>query len=148
MIQVVVAVVVVGAALVVAVLLQRRRRPDAPSQPADWTVPAQLDRGDFPRAELPWLVAIFTASSCHTCQGVVDAAQTLASADTAVAEIEVAAQPELHRRYHIDAVPITVMADQHGVVHRSFAGPVAPGKLRAALSALQHPNGSAPSPGL
>src|SRR6185437_6209877 len=51
----------------------------------------------------------------------------------AVAAVEVGAQPELHRRYRIDAVPITVVADRAGVVRASFVGPASATDLWAAV---------------
>ena len=52
----------------------------------------------------------------------------------AVEEAEVAARPDLHRRYHIEAVPITVVADGDGLVRAGFAGPVTATDLWAAVA--------------
>jgi len=68
------AVVVVA----VALLIERRRRPPAPTN-VRHTLPEQLDRRDFERPEAPWLVAVFTSATCHTCSGVWDKARLLAS---------------------------------------------------------------------
>ena len=78
-------------------------------------VPQQLDRRDFPRPDAPWLVALFTSQHCDSCAGLFDKAKPLESDDVSVAEVEYGAQPELHRRYQIDAAPITVLADAAGV---------------------------------
>ena len=45
--------VVVAAAVLAAAV--RRRRPQPPTQ-ARWPVPAQLDREDFERPDVPWLL--------------------------------------------------------------------------------------------
>lgn len=58
----------------------------------------------------------------------------LASDSVVVEEAEVKARPDLHRRYHIDAVPIIVVADADGVVRRSFTGPPSATDLWAAVA--------------
>ena len=133
------AAVVVVVAVVVAVLLERRR-PEAPTQGA-WAVPAQLDRADFARPDAPWLVAVFTSATCDSCAQAVERAKVLASAAVAVDEAEVKARPDLHRRYHIDAVPIVVVADAEGVVRTSFTGPPSATDLWAAVAAVREVNG-------
>ena len=82
-----IAAAIVVVAVVVA-LIARRRRPDAPTQPAG-RVPTQLDRGDFERPDAPWLVAVFTSATCHTCADVVAKATVLASDDVAVTALMV-----------------------------------------------------------
>ena len=130
-----IAAAVVVVAVVVAVLLERRR-PEAPTQ-GDWAVPAQLDRADFARPEAPWLVAVFTSATCDSCAGTIEQARVLASDAVAVDEAEVKARPDLHRRYHIDAVPIVVVADAEGVVRRSFTGPPSATDLWAAVAGVR-----------
>ena len=130
-----VALAIVAVAVVVA-LVVRRRRPDAPTQPPG-TVPAQLDRADFPRPEAPWLVAVFTSATCHTCADVAAKVAVLASADVAVTEVEYGAARPLHARYRVDSVPMLVIADAAGVVRRSFLGPVTATDLWAAVAAAR-----------
>jgi hypothetical protein len=110
-------------------------------------VPAQLDRRDFARPDADWLVAVFTSATCATCAGVAAKAQVLACAAVAVEEVEVSARTEVHRRYHIDAVPLTVVADGEGVVRAAFAGPVTATDLWAAVAEVRQP-GSSPEPHL
>ena len=129
------AAVVVVVAIVVAVVLERRR-PEAPTQGA-WAVPAQLDRADFARPDAPWLVAVFTSATCDSCAQAVERAQVLASGAVAVDEAELKARPDLHRRYHIDAVPIVVVADAEGVVRTSFTGPPSATDLWAAVAGVR-----------
>lgn len=139
------ALALVAVAVVVAVVLQRRR-PDAPSRPA-FSIPAQVDREDFDRPDAPWLVAVFTSATCDTCAGVWDRAQHLESGPdgpVAVQELEVGQEPELHRRYGIDAVPLVLIADADGVVVRHFLGPVTVTDLWAAVAEAREP-GSTPA---
>jgi hypothetical protein len=138
--RVLLAAAVVALAMIVAVVLERRR-PEAPTQ-SSWTVPSQLDRADFGRPEAPWLVAVFTSATCDSCAKAVERAKVLASDAVTVEEVEVAARPDLHRRYHIAAVPILVVADGEGVVRTSFTGPPAAAELWAAVAGVR----SEPSP--
>jgi hypothetical protein len=133
--RVLLAAVVVVVAVVVAVILERRR-PEAPTQ-GNWAVPAQLDRADFARPDAPWLVAVFTSATCASCAKAVEQAKVLASDSVAVDEAEVKARPDLHRRYHIDAVPIIVVADAEGVVRTSFTGPPSATDLWAAVATVR-----------
>lgn len=135
---------VVVAVVVAAVVA--RRRPDAPVRGA-WLVPAQLDRGDFRRPEAPWLVAVFTSSTCSSCAGTAAKAAVLESGEVAVAEVEVGEQSALHRRYGIEAVPLILVADADGVVRASFVGPPTATDLWAAVAEAREP-GSTPEPQL
>lgn len=135
----------VALAVVVALLLERRR-PDAPTSPR-WAVPIQLDRNDFDGADHEWLVAVFTSATCDSCRGTAAKASVLASEVVAVAEVEVGTAGALHRRYGIDAVPTTVVADREGVVRASFVGPPTATDLWAAVAELREP-GSTPEPHL
>ena len=102
--RVLLVVVLAAAAVAVALLIERRRRPPAPTN-VRHTLPEQLDRRDFERPDAPWLVAVFTSATCHTCGGVWDKARLLASDEVAVQDIEATAAREVHRKYAIDAVP-------------------------------------------
>ena len=105
----------------VAVWLERRRRADAPTQ-ATIATPDQLDRQDFPHPERPWLVALFTSSTCESCQGLYDKARPLESDEVAVVELEYRTARALHERYHVDVAPLTLVADRDGVVQSTFVG--------------------------
>jgi hypothetical protein len=142
--RLVIAAVLVALAVVVAVILQRRK--PAPPTGSDWNVPVQLDRHDFRRPDAPWLVAVFTSATCDTCAGVYERAVHLDAGDAGpvcVQEIEVAADPELHRRYGIDAVPLVLIADVDGVVMKHFLGPMTATDLWAAVAEAREP-GSTP----
>lgn len=140
--RLIIGLVLAAGAVAVAMVLQRRRT-DAPTQPRSWTVPAQLDRADFLRPEAPWLVVLFSSATCDTCQGVLAKVEQLESPAVAVQEVEAVADRSLQERYHIDAVPTTVMADAEGVVRASFVGPVTAADLWATLADVREP-GSVP----
>ena len=141
----VIAAVVVAVAVVVAIVVERRR-PAPPTQ-SQWSVPAQLDRGDFDSPSTPWLVAVFTSATCDACAGTIGKARVLASDDVAVQEVEVGERRDLHARYAIDAVPLTVVADVDGVVVASFVGEPSATDLWAAVAEARAP-GASPEPGL
>jgi len=135
--------VFIGIAVVVATILQRRK-PAPPSAP-QWNVPVQLDRQDFHRPDAQWFVAVFTSATCDTCAGVAAKATPLDAGHggpVCVQVIEVGAEPELHRRYGIDAVPLVLVADQSGVVVRHFIGPVTATDLWAAVAQEREPGSS------
>lgn len=133
------AVVVVA----VAVVFQRRRGPEPAAPPPSFEAPPELVRTDFDRPEAPWLVAVFTSSTCSTCADVWSKAALLESDQVAVQEVEATRDRDLHRRYGIEAVPIVAIAGADGEVRASFAGPVSSTHLWAALAELREP-GSVP----
>jgi hypothetical protein len=143
--RVLLALALVAVAVVVALVLQRRR-PEPPSQPG-FTVPEQVDRADFDRADAPWLVAVFTSATCDSCRGVWDKARHLESAEVAVQEVEAGRDRALHQRYGIDAVPLVVIADDRGVVGAHFIGPVTATDLWAAAAELREPGTVPPHEG-
>lgn len=133
----------VAVALLVASLLSRRQHP-APTTNTG-TIPRQLDRNDFNGTDQQWLVAVFTASSCATCAGVMERAQHLASSQVCVQELELSVEAALHERYRIDAVPLLLIADQTGAVRRAFVGPTTATDLWASMAELREPNNEAGS---
>lgn len=128
MLALAIAVVAGGVALVM-----RRRRPDAPTQ-AGGRRPEQLDRADFVSPDVAWLVAVFTSATCDVCADVRSKAEVLASDSVAVTTVEYPIDRAVHDRYGIDAVPLVLIADAAGVVHRSFLGPVPAQDLWAAVA--------------
>ena len=126
-------VLLTAVAVAVALVAQRRRRPPAPTLTGH-TLPDQLARSDFDRPEAPWLVAVFTSSTCTSCAGVWERAQPLESEAVAVQEVEVGASKDLHDRYGIEAVPAALVVDAEGVVVRTFLGPVTATDLWAAVA--------------
>ena len=140
--RVLVAAGLVAVAVVVAFVL-RRRPPEAPTQPKRWPVPSQLDRADFDSPEVPWLVVVFTSSTCDTCAGAIERARPLASPQVVVQEVAWQHAKALHDRYCVEAVPCTVVADAEGVVQAGFVGQVTAQDLWAAVAiARDTPNPS------
>lgn len=138
--------VLVVVAVVIALVLQRRR-PDPPTQQR-WDVPTQLDRADFPGAgDKPWLVVVFTSATCESCVKVVPKAEVLASEQVGVVEVAWQDAKAVHERYAIDIVPMTLVADQEGVVRASFIGQPSATDLWAAVAEVREP-GSSPEPDL
>ena len=143
MTQVLIALAIAVVVVVIALVIQRRRTVAPPTQPRH-QVPTQLDRSDFVQADAPWLVVVFTSSTCHVCADVARKAEVLASPTVAVQIVEFGADRALHERYAIDAVPAVVVADESGVVRTSFLGPVSATDLWVAVAEVREP-GSAPT---
>jgi Thioredoxin len=139
------AVALIVLAVAIAFVLQRRR--PAPPPRDVYPVPRQLDRGDFTRGETPWLVALFSSTTCDSCDGLAAKLAVLESADVATCEIEYHAQPDVHRRYEIAGIPTTVVADADGVVRAAFVGAFTATDLWAAVAEARAP-GSTPEPEL
>ena len=140
-----VAAALVAVAAAVAHVLDRRR-PAPPTQPR-WPVPTQLDRRDFDGADRPWLVVVFTSSTCASCQQATAKASVLVSPHVAYQEVPYQERKDLHQRYAVEAVPTIVVADEDGVVRASFVGVPTATDLWAALAEVRQP-GSSPEPGL
>ena len=122
--------------VLVAAWLLQRRRPEAPTQ-RRWAVPDQLDRSDFDRPDAPWLIAVFSSATCDSCAQAVEKANLLAGPDVAVQEVELSTRADLHSRYHVDAVPMVVVADGDGVVRASYVGPPPAAELWATFADLR-----------
>lgn len=122
--------------LVVAVLVARRlesRRPDPPTRDR-YPVPAQLDRSDFPRPGAPWLVVLFSSASCDSCGPMAAKVAALSSEAVVTCEVEFSRQPDLHRRYQIEGVPMVVVADAEGVTRAAFVGSASAAELWTAVA--------------
>lgn len=130
--------VLTAVAVGIALLLQRRR-PDPPSAPS-YRAPAQLDRADFVAPDTPLLAVVFASTTCSTCPEVWAMVEPLAKEGLlAVQRIDVQDGPDLHKRYRIDGVPTTLLADPDGVVANAFFGPLDEDELLAALRAFGGP---------
>jgi hypothetical protein len=134
--------VLAAVAVLVAWLVGRRTKAPAPA-PTNWEVPAQLDRADFDRPDAPWLVAVFSSSTCLSCQGTLAKAEQLESEQVAVQEIEAVRDKALHERYRVDAVPMLLVADHEGVVRGHFLGEPTATDLWATVAEIREP-GSTP----
>lgn len=135
--RLILAVVLVIVAIVVAGVV-RRRRPDAPTQARSALVPQQLDRTDFSASSSEWLIVVFSSDTCEACDEALSQAEKLAGDDVHVQEVSWQDEPDLHRRYSIETVPLIAIAGPDGAVGAGFVGPPAPTELQAALSRLRN----------
>lgn len=129
--RLVVALAVVAVAVTVAAVL-RRRRPE-PTFTATTGVPDRVDRGDFADPGAPWLYVLFSSATCESCPVAAESLRALSGKGVAVDEAEYSARRDLHRRYGIDAVPVTLLVDTEGVVRDHFLGRTSPAQLSEAL---------------
>ena len=136
-VRVAIAVVLLVVALGIAFVLQRRRgATNAPIRDT-YPVPRQLHRADFPNPEAPWLVALFSSSTCDSCASMRGKVEALTSPEVATCDVEFSEQRALHERYAISGVPMVLVADHEGVVRESFVGPVTATDLWAAVAAAR-----------
>lgn len=135
--RVLLALLIIAAVAVAALVARRRRAPAAPVGAGEWLAPAQLDRADFAGRDRAWLVVVFSSRSCDGCAPVVAAGRAVAAADVAFEEVEYGADRRRHRRYRIEAVPVTLIADSAGVVRHSHFGQVSTSELAAELARVR-----------
>jgi thiol-disulfide isomerase/thioredoxin len=130
-----IAAAIAVAAVGIAALI-RRRRPEGP--PVDsFPTPRQIRRADFTRPDAPWLVALFSSTTCGSCPDLAAKIAPLDSPQVAVVELTYQEDRELHDRYGISAVPMVVVADADGVVKAAFVGPTSATDIWAALAELR-----------
>lgn len=103
-------------------------------KPFAFAAPTLLVRADFPEADKPWLLAVFTAEKCQSCDAVWEEAQKLVAAEPAASrvsliKVESPRQKKLHRRYGIEAIPLTAAADKDGEVRACHLGLLTPATL-------------------
>ena len=140
---------VAAAVLAIAVVIAwriRTRRPQAVPFPA-MTVPRQLHRADFPRADAPWLVAYFSSVSCGACKDLAPKVQVLECTQVAIHESSFETDRDTHTRYAIQALPMILIADTEGIVRRAFVGATTATDLWAAVAEVRAP-GTTPEPSL
>ena len=130
------AVAIAVVAVAVAAVARRRTAPPAPTRTGH-TVPDQLDRADFDRADAPWLVVEFSSRTCLSCAGTWEKVALLESDEVAVQDVAYQERRDLHERYGIEAVPVVLVADDEGVVRASFVGPPPAADLWAKLAELR-----------
>ena len=138
MVSIAIAFVIGLSVALIALVLRRRSAVDAPTQKV-FTAPTQIDRSDVPTAEHQWMVAVFTAQTCHVCADMLAKAQVVASTSVSVVELEYSAFKDLHGKYNIEAVPTIIVTDERGVVHKSFIGPVSATDLWAGVASAREP---------
>jgi hypothetical protein len=118
---------------VVAWLVRSRLGTDAPTRPA-WVVPDHVDRADLARPATPWMVAVFSSSTCLACRATWEKARQLESDEVAVQDLDSVADAALHERYGVDAVPLLLVLGPDGTVHKSFLGEPSAADLWAAVA--------------
>ena len=138
--RVLVGLVVLLAVGAVAVVLERRRRAVAAPVRDPFPVPRQLTRGDFPDPGAPWLVALFSSTTCDGCESMRGRVAALASPEVAVVDVSWQDDRPLHERYEISGVPMVLVADAEGVVRRAFVGSVTATDLWAAVAGARDPS--------
>jgi hypothetical protein len=138
--RVVVGLVVLVAVGAVAVVLERRRRAGAAPVRDPFPVPRQLTRADFPRADAPWLVALFSSTTCDGCEAMRGRVVALETPEVAVVDVSWQEGRTLHERYEISGVPMVLVADAEGVVRRAFVGSVTSTDLWAAVAGARDPS--------
>lgn len=135
--RLIIGVVIAAVAIVIAVVTDRRRRTQAPSG-VTHQAPAQLDRSDFDAgaAAAPWLIVLFSSSSCSSCATARRDVIALASATVAVFEASEETNRSLHQRYRVTGLPTVVIVDEDGVTRASWLGPPPAGEVAARLGEL------------
>ena len=131
------AVLVVAGGL--AWVLEHRRRDRSSPIRDPYPVPRQLTRADFPIPEAPWLVALFSSTTCDGCAVMRDRVEALASPMVATVDVSFQSDRVLHDRYEISGVPMVLIADREGVVQRAFLGAVSATDLWAAVAGARDP---------
>lgn len=132
------AVVIVVVAAGIASLVRGRRPQDPPTQRRG-VLPAQLDRTDFARPDAPWLLVVFSSTTCSTCADVIRKAAVLESEAVAFETVAYQTDRARHDRYAIDSVPALLVADANGVVRHASLGPVSATDLWAAVAEARDP---------
>jgi hypothetical protein len=133
--RLVIALVLVALAVGVALVAERRRRQR--TGPPAFAAPDLVARTDFARPDAPWLLAVFTSSTCETCAAVAATATSFADDDVVVHELEATRDQAVHAHYGINAVPLLVLADRAGSVRFHVFGPVRAEEIAAALAAAR-----------
>lgn len=130
LITLLVAAVAIGGA---ALFNHRRNRPAPTVMPGK--PPDEVARDEFVSPEAPWLIAVFSSATCMACAAVWDDIRRFETPRVVTQNVELTADPRLHKRYRIDSVPTTVVVDTSDSVRLSFVGPLSP-KDKETLAAL------------
>ncbi|MEP6623209.1 MAG: thioredoxin family protein [Acidimicrobiia bacterium] len=137
--RVLIAAAVLVVVALVAVVLERRRGATAQPVRDPYPIPRQLFRADFPRPEAPWLVALFSSTTCDGCEAMRPKVLTLDSAEVVAVDISFQSERAIHERYEISGVPMVLVVDTDGVVQRAFLGAVTATDLWAAVAGARDP---------
>lgn len=138
--RIVIGLIVLVVAAIVAVVFERRRVASSAPVRDPFPVPRQLHRADFPRSDAPWLVALFTSTTCDGCVAMHDKVLAVTSPEVVAVDVSFQDDRMLHERYEISGVPMVLIADAEGVVQHAFIGAVSATDLWAALAAARDPS--------
>ena len=138
--RIIIGLVVVAVAAVVAIAFERRRAASAAPVRDPFPIPRQLHRADFDRPSAPWLVALFSSTTCEGCAAMHEKVLAVATPEVVAVDVSFQADRALHDRYEISGVPMVLIADAEGVVRRAFVGAVSATDLWAALAAARDPS--------
>ena len=97
--------------------LERRRRHDAPTQTPGVRARRSSTAPTSPAPDAPWLVVLFTSATCDSCAGPLRQGRRRSNRTTSRSPRSSSSRSRtLHERYHVDAAPMTLVADADGVV--------------------------------
>jgi hypothetical protein len=133
-------VALAAVAAAVAWIVRSRLGSDAPTRPA-WAVPDHVDRADLDHPDRPWMVAVFSSSTCLACRATWEKARQLESDEVAVQDVDAVEARALHERYGVDAVPLLLVLGPDGTVHTSFLGEPSAADLWAAVADVREAAG-------
>jgi thioredoxin-related protein len=122
-----------AAAVAIALWTSRRARSTPVEAQRESTVPAQLDRSDFVNPLTPWLIVVFSSSTCAACAEVLATAASFGGPGVSVQDVEFTLERSLHQRYRIDTVPTTVLVDLDGAVRAHWLGQIDSAELLATI---------------
>ncbi len=140
LVRILIAVAVLAVCGSIAAMFERRRQASAAPVRDPYPIPRQLTRSDFLRPDAPWLVALFSSTTCDGCAAMRDKVLAMETPEVAAIEVTFQADREIHDRYEISGVPMVLVADHDGVVQRAFLGAVSATDLWAAVAAARNPS--------
>ena len=76
---------------------------------------------------------MFGSTTCNTCPQVWETISKIDQFDIARERIDVQTDPGRHKRYRIDGVPTTIIANRDGTVRKTMFGPISFAELGALL---------------
>ena len=140
LVRILIAVAVLAVCGTSAAVFERRRQASGAPVRDPYPIPRQLTRSDFLRPDAPWLVALFSSTTCEGCAAMRDKVLAMETSEVAAVEVSFQAERDIHERYEISGVPMVLVADHDGVVQRAFLGVVSATDLWAAVAAARDPS--------
>ena len=140
LVRILIAVAVLAVCGTIAAVFERRRQASGAPVRDPYPIPRQLTRSDFLRPDAPWLVALFSSTTCDGCAVMRDKVLAMETSEVAAIEVSFQADRDIHERYLISGVPMVLVADHDGVVQRAFLGAVSATDLWAAVAAARDPS--------